>query len=611
MLELIYGALNEKVEPNKIFLCEENLQIPFGTAGYDSPLSILKKIEKSKFNNSYVYEKFQYKDFSLWWFMYPTIFPALKKIINFIDEFEKIINIQKPKSVKIVDEFDKLTLIKKICSKYNIPIKYSKSQNIKFKTRSKFLLKMQKNRFQNITETKNQSRMNLFKKNFSNLPKINESILFAIPTAYRRKIFDHTTNQSTQGEYIQGSIIKMLEKMNFKIIGMDLDYTFRGDIEILEQRLNDSIPWFPMEKILSKNNSSDLDNFIQTYLKLIKTNEFQDLFNYEEINFWDEIQPEFEKLSYMPHLPTYIKMVDDFTEFLKNNAPKAVFLPYENGPLALALILACQKNGIKTIGIQHGIIYPRAPSYVHDIFKTKDTPLGMPLPDFTLLFGNYAKALLTKTGSYPEEKFLVFGNPEFFSREQILSNLDPKKIHDKYSIPEDKKIILFATSKMQRYYNFYGKLNYDEQVWEQLLENFGSNNKYYLILKPHPDENIDVYKKILSKYNIENVKIINDNLFELISMSSIVISIISTVIIDALCLKKPVMKIDFGFTNPIYDNVEPLSSSTLENIHSSIIDIIENHTVNTKLESDIENFVHEHYNVKELYPENILKEILT
>lgn len=610
MLELIYGISSKKVTPNKLFICEENLEIPFGTSGYDSPLSILKKIEKSKLNNIHVYEKFQYEDFSLWWFMYPTIFPTFKKIINFIDKFENIINIHKPQSVKIVSEFDKLTLIKKICSKHNIPIKYSKSQNIKFQTRTKFILKMQKKRFENITTRKNEIRKNLFEKVFSNIPKINGTILFAIPTTYRRKIFDHTTNQSIQGEYIQGSIIKMLEKMNFKITGMDLDYTFRGDMKILEERLNDSIPWFPMEKILSKKNSSNLDNFIKNYLKFIKTNEFQDLFFYKKINFWNEIQPEFEKLSYRPHLPTYIKMVYDFTEFFKKNTPKAVFLPYENGPLALALILACKNNGIKTIGIQHGIIYPKAPSYVHDIFKTNDIPLGMPLPDHTLLFGDYAKKLLTKIGYYPEEKYLVFGNPEFFSREQILSNLSSKQICDKYSIPKDKKIILFATGKMQQYYNFYGKLNYDEQVWQKLLEKFGSNNEYYLILKPHPDENIDIYKKILSKHNVENVQIINDNLFELISISSLVISIISTVIIDALCLKKPVLKIDFGFTNPIYDNLESLPSSTLKNLHSSVIEIIKNHSVDTKFKNNIENFVHIHYNVKEPCPENILKEIL-
>ena len=70
---------------------------------------------------------------------------------------------------------------------------------------------------------------------------------------------------------------------------------------------------------------------------------------------------------------------------------------------------------------------------------------------------------------------------------------------------------------MQQYYNFYGKLNYDEQVWQKLLEKFGSNNEYYLILKPHPDENIDAYKKILSKYNVENINKLGINFFDLSS----------------------------------------------------------------------------------------------
>jgi len=610
-LELIYGLSNNENDSNKLFLSEENLNLPFGSAGYSTPLSLLKKIEKTKIFNDDLYCYLKYQNCSLWWFIYPTIFPSVKKIINFIDEFEKFIIKNKPKSVKIVNEFDKLSLIKQICQKHTITITYSKSQYFKFKIKSKLISKIQKNRFKNITYDKIEHRIKCFKNKFDKLPDVNNKIIFAIPTIYRRQIYDSSTGTSIQGEYIQGSIIKLLKKMNFKVVGIDLDYTFRGDNSILEQRLNESMPWFPMEIILSKNkNNASVENFLEKYLRLIKSKEFQTLFIHNKINFWKEIQPEFEKLSFLPHIPTYIKMINGFTEFFKNNTPKSVFLPYENGPLALAIIIACNNNKIQTIGIQHGIIYPKAPSYSHDIFRTNETPLGMPLPDFTLLFGNYAKNLLTTNGFYPKNKFLVFGNPEFFSKDEIISSLESQNLNKKYLIPSNQKIILFATSKMQQHYNSYGKLNYDEQVWNYLLKNFASSKNFYIILKPHPDENTDVYEQILKKYDTKNAKIINGNLFELLHASDLVISIISTVIIDALCLKKSVIKVDFGFLNPIYDNILSLSSSTLNDLDVNIYQLLEKYELKEELEKNIEHFVNEHYNINELSPENILKDLL-
>ena len=123
---------------------------------------------------------------------------------------------------------------------------------------------------------------------------------------------------------------------------------------------------------------------------------------------------------------------------------------------------------------------------------------------------------------------------------------------------------------MQNFYKMYGLLDYDEQVWRYLLKNFASKDDYYIILKPHPDENIEIYKKILESYPNSNAQIIDGDLFELIHLSSLVLSIISTVIIDALSLKKHVIKIDFGFSNPIYDDTNSIVKSRLEDLDQKI-----------------------------------------
>ena len=45
-------------------------------------------------------------------------------------------------------------------------------------------------------------------------------------------------------------MIKKINELDFDAVGIDLDYTFRGDFEVLSERLNDSIPWIPIEYIM-------------------------------------------------------------------------------------------------------------------------------------------------------------------------------------------------------------------------------------------------------------------------------------------------------------------------------------------------------------------------
>ena len=116
------------------------------------------------------------------------------------------------------------------------------------------------------------------------------------------------------------------------------------------------------------------------------------------------------------------ELLDSTKVFFEKTKPNSVFLSYENGSLAQCLITSLIKLNVKTIGLQHGIIYKNSSNYVFDDFYTTKNPLGFPLPDFLLLFGDYAKKILMEN-NYPVERLITFGNSFLFNLENLKKKL--------------------------------------------------------------------------------------------------------------------------------------------------------------------------------------------
>ncbi len=611
-MDIIYGKKAFDTRNDIRYLEEKDLDIPAGSEGYKKPLEVLSKIENARIDGEKISHMFHYSDLSLWWFLYPSIFPSIKRTVNFIEKFEQIISEIKPRKLTIKGEFENLKLIKNICDKERIGFSYSKERYFKYLISRWLFSKFKKLRFKQVTKKKNKTRIELFKSKKKKIPNLKNKIIFAVPTAYRRHVFRPANETLIDGEYIQGPIIELIKKMNFDVVGMDLDYTFKGQYDILSARLDEDMPWFPIEIILKNFQKDDASkNFLEIYRRIISDSRFHEKFNFQDINFWKSIEEDFEKLTFLPHLPFYINLINALKIFFEKNKPAAVFLPYETGPLALAIIKACEKNNIQTIGIQHGITYLNNPDYNHSDFYSRENLYGMPLPNTILVFGEYVKKLLCEEGNYPKDKIVIFGNPEFFNLENILESLQSRNSYLKRNF-QNKKIILFTTGKMQRYYKTYGSVDYDEQVWRKLLTNFGNNHDYYLVLKPHPSENISAYEKIRNELKISNAEVIQGELFEMIYASSVMISIGSTTILDAICLHKPVIQVKFkNITSPIpYEKYGVVLPSELDDLSKNIEILLEKKDIQDDLLKKGFKFIKEQYNIPEHEPQLLLKSIL-
>jgi len=452
-------------------------------------------------------------------------------------------------------------------------------------------------------------RTKLFNKIKKSPPPLHDAVLFAAAQRFRQNTFNVKTSEQERGEHLVQHVMNLLE--NEKLLGIDLLINIQSDHKIFKERLESDFFWFPPEIYIKNVTSPKKQEFIKKCKKLFSSIEFQNLFTFNGIKIWDSLKNTFEKMMYDPYCPHWIDLIESISITFSKEKPKAVVLFHEAGPLALCFISACKKIGVRTIGVQTGYIHKIHANYSHDRIANLEDPYGFPLPDKILLYGQYTKNLLTKKG-YPPENLVVFGNPVFFSLEKIQKYLDKKSLFDKHQIDKNKKIILYTASGLQESYEQNIEHNYDSQAWRYILEHFSNNEEFFLILKPHPNENPKTYEKILKKFNASNAKIIQENLLELIHMSSVVISIMSTTIFDSICMGKPVVVLKFGeaYSNPLDDYPNVVLNTSLSKLSENITKILSDDNLKNELLTNSRKFIKESYNIPEESPESLLKQII-
>jgi UDP-N-acetylglucosamine 2-epimerase len=595
---------------NYIFVNQENFQIsPISLDLTEQALKFLEQIQNASISGKSVVELLQYRDFSFWWILHPSLFPIIKLKTNFIKKFDEFLDQTKPSIVKIKNDYETFDIISQLCKNKNIKLEYSKKKLFRFKLVKKIIFQGQKYRYKRIFSNKIHQRKNIFA-NKTN-PIISKKFVFVTPTIYRRDILNLKTGKSEKGEYISQTIMDFISEKN-ELFGIDLDYTFKGDHKILSERLKSDMQWAPID-VFIKNSAKELKHkeFLKNYKNILFSQQFKKLFEFNGISLWDQIQPTLFMMLYAPYFPYYLDFIDSISTLLSKEKPQAIFLTYETGPMALAFILAAQKNNIKTIGLAHSTIPKGYSMYSYNPIRTVDTPLGFPFPDHLLVFGDSSKNSLVELG-YPEKKIISFGNAAFFNLENYITILNNNNLHQKYNIQKHQKVILFTTAYLQEYYETFGKYYYDTQILSHLIQNFSNNDDFFIIIKPHPSENSDLYEKMILENNLSNFKVIQDNLFELIHISDVVISVYSNSMTDALCFKKPVIRVTFDSVEHIipYDEYNVILSCDLANLTKSIKNILSNDDVKNNLSKNRNNFLRDLYNIPEQNSKSILDEIL-
>jgi len=344
----------------------------------------------------------------------------------------------------------------------------------------------------------------------------------------------------------------------------------RGRINSLSERIDSKDNWIPIEYIFHdinpnfhKNTISNLKNSV----KEMKKNNLHEIFSYRDISLWEYIEPVFDEIFYEPYIPTYLRTITGVEKFLRKLNPSVIIQVYETGPYGKSFEIAAKNLKIKTVGVIHGgMVMSNQNDYMHKSLLNENFPLGNPIPDLTLVFGEYQKQILTQSGFYPQHAIAITGNPTLHNFDKIKKNLSKEKLLSIYNI-SDKKIILLALS----FKIHFQRIGYiDLSILDTLYSNFKDDENTIIVVRPHPGDTFN--QKDLDKlYPSKNFICSKCSIFEDIFLSDIVLVTLSSVGIEAALFNKPTLYV----TSSIHDtnNLKSIKSTIINNELAELVSL--------------------------------------
>jgi len=545
-------------------------------------------IPSFQIGNKTILEWFEINGFSSWWFISPVIHPKYKEAMVFIDRLNLIIKQFNPEIITLRGIFDKKSLIEQICKLNKIKFNISNNKYFEFNTKNKIKSSLKKSYYKKIFSEKNKKRIKYYdKKTFQNLNPGYALILS--PGIYRRTNFDPILKKSAIEEFYVKPFLDYFKTNNIEMLCVDVDYTFRGTTETLTNRIQSNENWIALEDILLHYNFHP-ENLSKLKKKIIELTKYDlsDAFRYKQISLWDFLKPTFRSIFLEPYIPFYFEILNKFELFLKSTKPSIIIQVYEAGPYAKSIELAAKKLGIKTIGIQHGLIPSDYPDYMAKEIQNDQFPLGNIVPDLTLVFGPFYHRLLTEKGGYLKPNVKSIGNPTFYNIKKMQETLS------KTLTKNSKKSILIPLS-----FRLIKKTP-DREILDELFSNFKSSNDIQILIRPHPGDSIS-QNDFKNLYPSENFILTSNSLVEDLYLSDLVILLpTSTVSTESILFKKPVILVDILNNNEI----DHVYLSMVEHNLAKIISLNQiKQTIDSIFQNDIiideknwKNFVNDFFN---------------
>lgn len=358
-------------------------------------------------------------------------------------------------------------------------------------------------------------------------------------------------------------IIQILLKHNFNMMGFyPIDfYPLRGLKVFIEKIKNWNVSYVPINYYWSFSSWNKQRKLLIKYKKvfdLIKNDtSLINVCDYNGKNLFNEIIDELELyfIFFFPHLVKYIEIS---REMIRKENLDLILLLNETFWWERSLLIATKLENVKTVAIQHGVISKnrRAYMYFKDEISMNESLRSnfCPIPNKTVVYGEYYKKLLTEISSYPEESVSVLGQPRYdnLSFDKKLYSID--KYLKKYKIPSNYKIILWTTQ--------CHSLTFveNERTTHAIFKAIESLENIILIIKLHPADTL-THQKILNKisksYNTNFLIVEKDSdTFEHLYCCDLLITKNSTTALEALLFDKVLIVLNLSGENDVIDYVE-------------------------------------------------------
>jgi hypothetical protein len=221
----------------------------------------------------------------------------------------------------------------------------------------------------------------------------------------------------------------------------------------------------------------------------------------------------------------------------------------EAGGWGRALALECRRRGIPLAAIQHGFIYRHWLNYLHepdeqaaDLLNPADA--GFPRPSLTLVFDEFAAAHLRAQGHFPPGSLRVAGSAERDDLARVAAELSDDAraaARTRAGVPPGAQLFLCATKFIEA-----------RAILPALAAAASTLDGVHLAIKAHPAETADLYAPFAGP--AISVLPPEEPLLPLVAASRAVVTVNSTVAIDALAVGIPALTL--GRSNNLAPFVE-------------------------------------------------------
>ncbi len=246
--------------------------------------------------------------------------------------------------------------------------------------------------------------------------------------------------------------------------------------------------------------------------------------------------------------PWSARAMDEAAAALEAIAPEVAVTYAEAGGWGRALVLEARRLGVPSVGLQHGFIYRHWLNYRHepDEIAPLGTDAGFPCPDRTLLFDGYAARYLAGTGRLPRESLAVTGSPKLDALQSRVAAARAEgdaAVRRRIGVPVDATLLVLTS-----------KFTEIRHELPELVDAVASLPGTHLAIKTHPAETAEPYRRLAGDRPFVTVVGADADLAALLAAADAVVTMNSTVAVDALVLGVPAVTI--GLPNNLSPFVE-------------------------------------------------------
>jgi hypothetical protein len=265
---------------------------------------------------------------------------------------------------------------------------------------------------------------------------------------------------------------------------------------------------------------------------------------------WDGVREELAGIALL-QWPWSARAMDEAGAALDALRPAVALTYAEAGGWGRALMLECRRRGIRSVGLQHGFIHRHWLNYRHELDEMLPDPghtedVGFPRPTLTLLFDDHARQHLESQGCFPPDSLEVTGSPRLdalVSSAATIAGDEIARAKAAAGCGEGRILVLLVTKHREA-----------TAVLDAIADAVRDMPDVQLAIKTHPAETPDVYGGVAARATNIRVLPAVAPLAPLLRASRAVITVNSTVAIDAAVLGIPALVV--GLPNNLSPFVE-------------------------------------------------------